>query len=86
MSNIAPSDPERLDIDRLLGGCLDEYLCLELRPRRNNLAPIFRLPLCLLTTVFLFFPAADPEVDDTNHIIRDNDFPTLLSITHVCHL
>ncbi|EIM90506.1 uncharacterized protein STEHIDRAFT_166667 [Stereum hirsutum FP-91666 SS1] len=85
MQDITPSDSERLHIDRQLEGGLDEKCCVDSRRRRNSLAPISRLPLCLLTAVFLFFPATDPETDDDDNVIDDNDFPTLLSITHVCH-
>ncbi|EIM90514.1 uncharacterized protein STEHIDRAFT_166673 [Stereum hirsutum FP-91666 SS1] len=65
---------------------------VELRRRHNDLAPISRLPFSVLTSIFLFFPAADLESvlyepDEYGDILPDDEaYPTWLSITHVCHL
>lgn len=88
MPDPLPVSTDVLPIDEQIEQCQDEKELIELKRRRNELIPISRLPVFLLTSIFLLFPAIRKEDDDLYWELEDEDiyYPTWLSITHVCHL
>lgn len=70
-------------IDNIMEQCQDEEKRIaEIKCRRNDFAPVSRLPIFLLTSIFLFFPAIRRENDDLYRDLEDEDayYPTWLAI------